>query len=475
LARVLPPDLAEAVRAGGALIVGLGREGLSTYRFLRREFPDARIALADREKPTELDAEVGAIPDADPFTNLLTGPTYLDRAGDSAVIFRSPGIRPDLPELVRAAARGTRLSSNTELFFALRPGRIVGVTGTKGKSTTSAVVHAVLSNGGLPSKLLGNIGVPPLSALEEDLDEEELFVAELSSFQLSTLSQSPNISVIQNVVPEHLDYHGAFAGYVDSKRNIVRFQGPEDWVIHDADHPLPAEIAAASPGHRVGFGLSTGAEVGCFVEDAAIVTTVTGVPERVIGLEEIPLLGRFNVMNVMPAVVIGRLVGVPSEAIADAIRRFRPLEHRLERVADVAGVEYFDDSVATLPDATQAALGAFSGKPVVLIAGGYDRGLDYSGLAASILEAGVRALILFPPTGLRLWKEMRAIGSPPPVEFVETMAEAVRAAAASAPPGGVVLMSPASASFGRFVDYRDRGDQFKAEVHKLDSPTHSDD
>jgi UDP-N-acetylmuramoylalanine--D-glutamate ligase len=324
--------------------------------------------------------------------------------------------------------------------------------------------------------LVGNIGAPPLSALDEGLDGGALYVAELSSFQLSTLGQSPDIAVIQNVVPEHLDYHGAFEGYVDAKTNIVRFQGTSDWVIHDADHPLPAEIAAASPGHRVGFGLSMGTDAGCFVEDDRVVTSVAGTPEKVIDLASIPLLGRFNVMNVMPAVVIGRLLGVPPDAIADAIRRFQPLEHRLERFAEVSGVEFVDDSVATLPDATQAALGAFAGRPVVLIAGGYDRGLDYSGLAASIIEADVRALILFPPTGLRLWDAIRAVAaSPPEVEFVETMAEAVRAAGKAAPPGGVVLMSPASASFGRFVDYRDRGDQFKAEVRQRGSRSQMDD
>jgi UDP-N-acetylmuramoylalanine--D-glutamate ligase len=299
---------------------------------------------------------------------------------------------------------------------------------------------------------------------------DAIYVAELSSFQLSTLSQSPEIAVIQNVVPEHLDYHGSFEAYVEAKTNIVRFQGPDDWAIHDADHPLPSRMAAASPARRIGFGLTGGTDTQAFVEDGWLTTTVTGGAERILNVDEVPLLGRFNLSNILPAVVIGWLVGVTADAIAGAIRTFKPLEHRLELVATVSSVEYYDDSVATLPDATQAALDAFAGRPVVLIAGGYDRGLDYSALARSILDADVRALILFPPTGLRLWEEIRALaGSPPPVAFVETMNEAVRSAAEAAPQGGVVLMSPASASFGRFVDYRDRGDQFKAEVRKLAS------
>jgi UDP-N-acetylmuramoylalanine--D-glutamate ligase len=299
---------------------------------------------------------------------------------------------------------------------------------------------------------------------------DAIYVAELSSFQLSTLSQSPQIAVIQNVVPEHLDYHGLFEAYVEAKTNIVRFQGPDDWAIHDADHPLPSKMAAASPGRRIGFGLNGGPGAKASLADGWLTTTVTGEAERILKVDEVPLLGRFNLSNVLPAVLVGRLLGVPADAIADGIRTFKPLEHRLEPVATVSGVEYVDDSVATLPDATQAALTAFEGRPIVLIAGGYDRGLDYSALAKSILDADVRALILFPPTGLRLWDDIRALGgTQPPVAFVETMNEAVRAVAEAAPDGGVVLMSPASASFGRFVDYRDRGDQFKVEVRKLAS------
>jgi UDP-N-acetylmuramoylalanine--D-glutamate ligase len=285
---------------------------------------------------------------------------------------------------------------------------------------------------------------------------------ELSSFQLATVSRSPQLAVVQSVVPEHLDYHGGLERYVDAKTNIASHQGPDGVVIHHAGL-VSTRIASSSPGKRFAFGLDPEPGLECFVRDGWIVDE----GREVLRVDDVPLLGRFNLVNVLPAVVVGRLFGIPSETVAEAIRRFRPLEHRLEPVGEVDGVAFYDDSLATVPEAAQAALGSFAGRPVVLIAGGHDRGQDFAPLATAIRGADVQALVLFPPTGRRLLDAVRSASGQdeaPPAAFVETMEDAVDAAIEASAPGGVVLLSPGSASFGIFRDYRDRGDRFKAEV-----------
>jgi UDP-N-acetylmuramoylalanine--D-glutamate ligase len=466
VASPLPDELAGALAAGGVLVLGLGLEGLGTYRYLRAADPLAPIALADARPLEALDPSVAGAVESDPRATFLTGPSYLERADRFAVVFKSPGIPPDLPELERARRAGARITSHADLFLSLAGPRTIGVTGTKGKSTTASVIHAVLAGGGLDARLVGNIGVPALSALEGS-GPATWFVMELSSFQLDSVGTSPRVAVVQNVLSEHLDWHRTLDRYVGAKSNVVRFQGPDDVVVFNRDHPVPRELAGISPGRRLSFGFSAPDGPGAGVQDDWLVHLAdSGHAEPVLAVEEVPLLGRFNLLNVMPGLVLGRLLGVPAETVAGAIRGFRPLEHRLEPVGEVDGVRFVNDSLATLPEAAAGALEAMAGAPVVLIAGGYDRGQDFRGLARRVVEAGVRALVLFPPTGDRLWEEVVALSPPalPAMARVQTMPEAVDRALEAAEPGDVVLLSPASASFGRFRDYRDRGERFRDAV-----------
>jgi UDP-N-acetylmuramoylalanine--D-glutamate ligase len=450
------------------VLLGLGREGLSTYTFIRRRLPELPLLLADRTPAAELSVEVLRLVQHDPHARLLAGENYLAALDDAEIIFRSPGIPPDLPALQTARARGALVTSNTALFLALCPGLVVGITGTKGKSTTSALLYHLLAAGGLPARLVGNIGVPPLSVLDGAMPDD-LFVAELSSYQLADVTQSPPIAVLLNIVPEHLSYHGTFDAYVAAKANIVRHQHAQDTVIYNTGYPLPAQVVQQSEGRHVSFALDETHTPDYGVADGWLVERDTPGMRRLLPLDELPLVGRFNVQNALAACAAARQCGLSPEVIRAAIGSFQPLEHRLEYVGTARSVRFYNDSLSTVPEAAIAAIEALAPAPVVLLVGGYERGLDYSGLARFLLraEVEVRALLTFPPSGARLWQELVAASSAEPERLpqrveVEDMAAAVAQAWHLARPGDVVLLSPASASFGRFVDYRDRGAQFKA-------------
>lgn len=465
-------------------IVGLGREGVSTYTFLRNLFPHLPLVLADRTPPDQLSPSVRELVQADPLISLRAGETYLEQisACPSAcsVVFRSPGIPPDLPPFEQVREQGGVVLSNTRLFFWLWPGRTVGITGTKGKSTTTALIHTILEHGGQQSHMVGNIGVPPLAALEESsLSPATIAIAELSSYQLADMEQSPHIAVMLNIVPEHLSYHGSFEAYVAAKANIAHHQSEHDTIIYNADYPLPTQLAQMSRARHIGFGIGSDlrrhSETDyCYgVADEWIVWRGRGQEEPgihlILPVRDVPLAGRFNLQNVLAAIAVARELGVDEETIAAAVRAFSPLEHRLEYVGSVGDIAFYNDSLSTVPEAAIAAIESMAPASVVLIAGGYERGLDYHSLARTIRAGHVRALVLFPPSGERIWQTVEGLGLGclPPHVWAEHMAEAVAQAWQAARPGDVVLLSPASASFSRFVDYRDRGHQFKTEVQHL--------
>jgi UDP-N-acetylmuramoylalanine--D-glutamate ligase len=449
-------------------LLGAGREGLSSLAFLRAAVPDARLTVADRTRPDASSPELAAAL-ADPGLAWLTGDGYADALAGFDVVVRSPGIPPTLPALAAARAAGVRVTSNMALFLAMRAERVVGVTGTKGKSTTSSLLHTMLRSAGLDARLVGNIGHPALSELRLDDPDEAgaVYVAELSSHQLADLTVSPHLAVVHHVVPEHLDYYASFERYLDAKANIAAHQGQGDLVAFDHDSAPAAAVAARSPGARASFGFGPGPSDGrrCTVEDGWVVERAGGDATRLVEVARIGLRGRHNVANVLAAALAARLLGVPPEAVARAARGFTGLPHRLEPVASVDGVAWFDDSLATVPEAAMAAIESFA-VPAVLIAGGEDRGQDFAALA-ELLRRRARAVVLLPPSGERLRAALGADAGRLGCVAAASMGEAVAAARAAARPGDVVLLSPAAASRGLFRDYADRGQQFKTAVAEL--------
>ena len=447
------------------LILGLGREGQSTWRYLRAAFPEKILGLADQLPLEQLESEVAEKIRSDSHLRLHLGPDYLESLTEYDAIVKSPGIPVTLPALRQAVEARKQITSHTAIFFANCPGRVIGVTGTKGKSTTASLIHAILQKSFPKTFLVGNIGAPALDLLAQ-ADADTVFVYELSSHQLLDLRQSPPIAVLLDVVPEHLDYYENFNQYVSAKENITRYQSESDAFVYDADHEIPRKIASRSRARRFACSLEQPQQPGCFLEgDWIVYCSEQGKQEQVVRVQDVPLLGRFNLGNVAAAVAVGKLVGVSSDRIAEAVRGFQPLEHRLELVGTYDGVTYYNDAIATVPEATMAALDTLGEAVETILLGGMDRHLDFSALARRLLASNVKTLILFPTTGERIWqslcKQDAAASRRFQHFFVKNMEEAVALAKQHTARGKICLHSPASPSFGLFRDYRERGEAFK--------------
>jgi UDP-N-acetylmuramoylalanine--D-glutamate ligase len=316
-------------------------------------------------------------------------------------------------------------------------------------------------------RLVGNIGVPMLDYLQ-DANEETHFVIELSSYQLEDLRRSPQVSILLNIVPEHLDYHGGFEAYCSAKLNIARNQMSEDVFIINQSFSLLADRTRKFPGRRVTFREVDDESALVVVRDGAIFAQKLS-SEPLMNVADIPVMGPGNLQNALAAISCGVILGASPNQIRKGIEGFVPLEHRLEFVAERAGIRFYNDSLSTIPEALTHALEALGGEVETVIAGGFDRGVDMASLGPALAASKVKTLVLFPTTGGKIWEA--AIGAAPAREYtrvdVQTMDEAVQAAYDSTASGRTCVLSPASSSFSVFRDYRDRGEQFKDAVRRL--------
>jgi UDP-N-acetylmuramoylalanine--D-glutamate ligase len=449
----------ENVRGKRIVLLGAGREGYSTLSFLRRVGLEDSVTIADKDPTANLAYDWSA----QGKVQYRLGPDYLSALELAQVVLRSPGISPEV-----ITDRTSSVFTNSGIFLSYAAPFTVGVTGTKGKSTTSSLIHRVIC-ARHNAALVGNIGSPALDSLDLSAKPPQApirFVEELSSFQLCDIGISPHVAVIQNIVPEHLDYHRSFENYVDAKSNIARYQTERDVIVFNPQFDIPRSITELSAARKIEFGIDRcGRREGCWIEGDRIVCHIEQCGELTCAIEEVPLLGKFNLLNTMPALIIGLLFGLNPEEILSAVRSFTPLNHRLQPVGEHQQVRFINDSLATVPDAAMAALDAFQDQSVVLVAGGYDRGLDYRPFAEKIERSNIRGLILFRPTGEKIASYLS--GSEFPIEFATGMEDAVLRATRFAASGDIVLLSPGSASFGMFKDYADRGNQFTSAVQKI--------
>jgi UDP-N-acetylmuramoylalanine--D-glutamate ligase len=426
-----------------ALVIGLAQSGVAVVNFLCGRGVKVRIAdLLPAEKLTD---RLGQVPEAAELRLGGYGPEVLEAC---AAVFASPGVPWDDPILDRARELGLPVSSEIDLFFRLCPAPIIGVTGTNGKTTTTALIGSVLDHGPRPVMVGGNIGETVLDRLAEVTDRH-LVVLELSSFQLESIERPrPWISVVLNVTPDHLDRHHSMAEYVEAKARILAFQTAEDHALLNSADPICRKLAER-----------TRAEVLWF--------------DRHQPVPPMPMPGRHNLQNALAAASVARIAGFSDEDIATAIASFAGVEHRLELVGSWNGIRWYNDSKATNPDASRMALEAFEGEPIVLIAGGYGGGFDLGPWAEEV-RGRVESVILIGASAGEIAQRLfspPSEGQPPDrlrgIHQVRSLEDAVQAAARAARPGSVVLLSPAYKSFDMFNSYEERGRRFKEAVLDL--------
>ena len=449
-------------------ILGLGVEGVASAKFLHKQ--GAIVTILEKKPEDEIESTF--LEQARKLgVTLVFGDDYLSNISSYEVIVRSPGVRLATPELHEATKKGSILTSQTKLFFDLCPCPIIGVTGTKGKGTTSTLIYEMLKRSGKDVYLGGNIGKPPLDFLDT-LTSQSIVVLELSSFQLQDLDKSPHIAVMLMVTSEHLDayggqnYHEDLSEYIDAKRNILKFQTSSDFAVLNRDYPATNESDIYTDGKVYYVSRERVTENGCYVNQGSIWLRLEGRERKVIDTKEILLPGAHNLENICAAVMAVTLLGVAREDIVAVLRSFKGLTHRLELVREVNGVKYYDDSFSTTPETAVAAIEAFT-QPEVLILGGSSKKSDFSELGRVIHKAkNIRAIIGIGVEWEVIKDEILKSDGKVPflVEGARDMRTIVAAAAKIAKPGDVVLLSPACASFGMFKNYKDRGEQFKKEV-----------
>ena len=443
------------------LVIGLARTGVATSLFCARH--EAIVTAVDTRPESEL-AEIAAKLRAAKISLQLGGYTEKILDGQDLVI-PSPGVPADSAILKAARANNIPVWSEIELADRFLHGRLVGITGSNGKTTTTSLIEHILKNSGFSTLLAGNIGTPLIDVVDQTTDQT-ITVAELSSFQLELIETfRSNISVFLNLTPDHLDRHGSMEAYAAAKARIFEKQTADDFAILNADDPASTPYAPTKP-KVFWFSRKQRVAQGAFLLGEEIIFRHHGEEEIILKQSEIPLPGAHNLENVLAAVAATRLAGAQPNGIAKAIRSFSGVEHRLEFVAERNGVRYYNDSKATNVDATLKALDAFPGR-ILIILGGKDKGSDYTVLQTPLREKAILALLI----GAAAQKIESQIAGSVAIERAGTLHRAVEVASRAAQPGDIVLLAPACASFDQFENYEHRGRVFKQLVHELANHT----
>jgi len=475
------------LRAG---IVGAAREGTALARFLTGA--GARVTLADVKPADQLRAHLDGLRGLDIAYALSGAPLRLDELD---VLFVSPGVPPTAPVVCEARARGLPISSETRLFTQLCPVPVVGITGSSGKTTVTALVGQMFLASGRSVWVGGNIGEPLIERLADD-QHPDAAVMELSSFQLELYGPdyqgpsveerrsersravcvegwSPHVAVVTNITPNHLDRHPSMEDYVRAKANIVAFQTAGDWAVLNSGDPRSWALRQRTKGRLLAFGLEGDVAEGALLRGDTLVTRWNGSEEVLCRRQDVRLRGMHNLANVLTATCCGLAVGLPPEAMREAIGGFTGVPHRLEPVRTLDGVMYVNDSIATSPERACAALRSYE-EPVVLLAGGRDKHLPWDEWAW-LVHQRCRAVVAFGEAApiieealMQARVRMRlSPGEGTTWQLVGSLEEAVSVAARLAKPGDVVLLSPGGTSFDAYTDFEERGAAFRLLVRAL--------
>ncbi len=439
------------------LVVGLGKSGVASALFLQAR--GAHVTVSDAKPQDQFGEEIPVLLDHGIAVETGGHGERTFRGQDLIVV--SPGVPVDSPPLVQARALGEPVIGEIELASQFLPGSIVAITGSNGKTTTTTLAGEIVAAGGFPTAVGGNIGTPAISLVEQ-AKADTVVVLEVSSFQLETIQTfRPKVAVVLNITPDHLDRHRTFAAYTDAKARIFENQQPEDFAVLNADDPACTALARRTRAQVFWFSRRNEVEQGSYVRDGRILFRDAKGQREVMLVSEVPLKGGHNVENVLAAVCVGALMGCTADRIRRAVRDFKAVEHRLEYVATIRGVEYYNDSKATNVDATIKALESFPAN-VHLILGGKDKDSDYT-LLNDLLRQRAKRVYTIGSAAEKIESQIKGVE----VDHAETLETALRRAAATAEAGDIVLLAPACASFDQFQNYEHRGRVFKEVVRTL--------
>lgn len=456
-------DFEENLKNKKIAIIGLGVSNIPLIDYLH-DF-QAKITVFDKRNEEKIDK--GVLEKIENYKiSKNFGENYLSNLKDFDIIFKSPSCRPDLPEIEAEVKRGAILTSEIEKVLELAPCKIIAVTGSDGKTTTTSLIYEIVKQK-YKAYLGGNIGIPLFTKIKE-MQPEDIVVLELSSFQLMTMKKSPDIAVVTNVTPNHLDIHKSYEEYIEAKKNIFLNQNEDNTLVLNYDNEITKNFAKTAKSKVIFFSSKEKIENGVIYDDGIIKISEDGLRRHLLKLKDTHLRGTHNAENICAAVAATKGL-VQIEDQINAIKGFEGVPHRIEFVREINGSKWYNDSIASSPTRTIAGLNSFD-EEIVLIAGGYDKHLDYEPIAKPILDK-VKTLILLGQTSgkiLNAVKEKQGeLGIKIDIFKVDTLEEAVEKAKMEAKPNQVVLFSPASASFDMFKNFEERGNKFKELVKNL--------
>ncbi|MCB2220177.1 MAG: UDP-N-acetylmuramoyl-L-alanine--D-glutamate ligase [Bacteroidetes bacterium] len=456
--------LAEIVSGKKILILGFGQEGKSTFSVLKKIVPSALLFLADQNENAFSDMDQSEF-------NTLAGEAYLDQLADFDLIIKSPGIaRSKLLSKVEPQ----KITSQTDLFLSAFARQTIGITGTKGKSTTSSLIHHIISTHTSNVILVGNIGVPPFDFIHKiDVDTHVIF--ELSSHQLDDISVSPHIAVILNIFEEHLDHYQTFEKYRNAKFKISAFQREDDYLILNRDDKILYDFY----NDQIRAGMIWYSDVkrensGAYSQDdQKVIYTYEGSHEVYDFCHRNALPGAHNLRNIMAAICAARISGIPAEVVQSAVLDFKGLEHRLEYVGNIGGIDFYNDSISTIPESTIAAIKTLINVDT-LILGGKDRGIDYSGLVDFLPKTQIHQFIFMGEAGKRILSMLSGkLAKGQNTYFIEKLDEIEMIIRGHTKRGSICLLSPAASSYDMFRNFEERGRLFKKIAGNLKFPADS--
>ena len=446
-------------------VIGLGVSNIPLIDYLNQKL--ANVTVFDERCEDKIDINVIKKVKEYGFKYFL-GEGNLENLKGFDLIFRSPSCMPTRPELVAEKQRGAIVTTEIEQLMKMAPCKIIGITGSDGKTTTTSLTYEVLKNAGYTVHLGGNIGIPLFTKLEE-IKPEDIVVLELSSFQLMEMEVSPDISAITNITPNHLNIHKDYQEYIDSKKNIFTKQNETGILVLNADNELTNSCKNKANGKVIMFSSSQKLENGYIVEDGIIKKCEDGIRRHILNTADLKLKGIHNFQNVCTVLALTENL-VDIDNASETIKQFSGVHHRLELVRTIDGVEWYNDSASTSPTRGISALNSFNNKEIILIAGGADKNLDYTPIGKPIVDK-VQTLILIGQTATKIYdavkKELEIQNKQLNIHMCETFEQSLQLAKRTAKPGQVVLFSPASTSFDMFKDMYDRGDKFKEAIDKF--------